>query len=202
MIRKIGITGGIGAGKSVVSGVLRLRGYAVYDCDFEARRLMTDSSDICCRLCELGCAGMYANDGSLDRRALATRLFSDDSFRMEVNRIVHKAVKEDFLTFAAHRYESGDRVVFCESAIMAEASMIPMFDFIWVVTAPEHLRIERVMSRNSATEAEVMERIRSQREESRKLSECGIPLVSLDNSGQTMLLPALDKALRQCLYTG
>ena len=95
--RLIGITGGIGAGKSVVSRILRHRGYPVYDCDSEAKRLMDTDAEVISGLKSLLGDSIYSADGKLDRGEMSRRLFSDDEIRRGVNGIVHSAVRRDLM---------------------------------------------------------------------------------------------------------
>ncbi|MDE6227620.1 MAG: dephospho-CoA kinase [Muribaculaceae bacterium] len=160
MGRRIGITGGIGAGKSVVSRLLRLRGYKVYDCDTEAKRLMEGDEKLSEEL--RGILGNQAYiDGKLDRGYIAERIFNDSEIREAVNGCVHKAVRKDFLKFA----EGSGEDVFVESAILATGGFLPLVDEVWLVDAPEELRIARVERRNGMTREKVMERIETQRGE-------------------------------------
>ena len=110
----IGITGGIGAGKSVVSRILRLKGYWVYDCDLEAKILMDQDMDVRNALKELFSESIYLEDGTLDRKLMADKIFSDENIRNYVNRIVHSAVKSDFISRAGRNGSP----VFVESAIL------------------------------------------------------------------------------------
>ena len=93
---KIGITGGIGSGKSTVCRVFSLLGVAVYDSDSQARRLMESDREVVRRIETLFGEGVY-RDGMLDRKALSGKIFGDSSLREKLNAIVHPAVEADFL---------------------------------------------------------------------------------------------------------
>ena len=93
--RLIGITGGIGCGKSVVSRICRLRGFDVYDCDSEAKMLMDNDPLLKSAIVEILGRDILLSDGSLDRKIMAALIFSDDCKRRKVNTAVHSAVKAD-----------------------------------------------------------------------------------------------------------
>lgn len=187
--RIIGITGGIGSGKSVVSRILRLNGERVYDCDSEARRLMESDPEVKDRLRSLLGEGAYTASGRLDRGYVASAIFSDSVLRDGVNRIVHAAVKEDFLRFV----ESSDRISFCESAILATSHLDELCGSIWLVTAPEQQRIERVRRRNGLPDEEILRRIESQRDEFKSLPAGKV--VGIMNGDDDMILPRLQELL-------
>lgn len=179
----IGITGGIGVGKSVVSRILRLKGYPVYDCDMEARRLMENNPEVIASLIELLGDDIYTPGGRLDRQRMSQLIFSDDAAREGVNGIVHAAVRDDFKRWTI---ESDSQEVFVESAILATSGMDDLCSQIWIVDAPVPTRIERVMKRNGMREQDVMERIAVQTREidSLPLSKC----VVIDNGGDSSVL--------------
>lgn len=161
----IGITGGIGAGKSVVSRILRLKGYPVYDCDSEARSLMESSEEILAALqgrfgeeCILECGG-------LNRGYIASRVFNDAEELTWLNTLVHGAVREDVRDWVEAHASAGKEILFVESAILYSSGLDKMCDRIWLVTAPEELRLERAMQRGGASEEDLRRRIESQRME-------------------------------------
>lgn len=157
-MKRIGITGGIGSGKSVVSHLLRVMGYPVYDTDSEARRLMTSQPELMARLSEAFGADIYA-DGRLNRPLLASRTFGNPGQVARLNAIVHPAVRHDFDRWARERSEA---VGFVESAILYESQFDRLVDEVWLVTAPEALRIERVQQRSGLSADEVRRRMAAQ----------------------------------------
>ncbi len=185
----IGITGGIGAGKSVVSRILRLKGYEVYDCDFEAKRLMDRDEYVRDALKKLLTDDIYDSDGTLDRALMSSRIFSDDGIRMAVNRIVHSAVKSDFI-LRAERCESP---VFVESAILFTSGLDKICSRIWLVEATEAQRVERVMARNGLSPEEIKSRISAQEGEFDLLDKNKVDII--DNSGDISLLDQINKLL-------
>ena len=158
----IGITGGIGSGKSVVSRLLRLMDVPVYDCDREAKRLMHESHTIREALTEAIGTGVYGTDGHLDRTFLASYMFGNATRVAMVNGIVHPVVRTDFKQWAR---QTGKPLVAVESAILFEAGMDADVDTVWLVHAPESVRLQRAVQRDRASKEAVMNRMRSQLKE-------------------------------------
>ena len=184
----IGICGGIGSGKSVVSRILRLRGDAVYDCDLEAKRIMDSSDEVLTAL-----NGRYGDDvcpagGPICRPELSRRVFSSDEERLWLNSLVHRLIREDVERWHSLCMAEGRERCFVESAILASSGLAAMCGEIWLVTASEEVRVERVMQRDSLSEDAIRSRIRSQREEERLVMASGIPVRIIDNSGTVPLL--------------
>ncbi len=182
---KIGITGGIGSGKSYVCRLLEQRGYTVYDCDSAAKRLIRSSPYICRRLTALIGPHTYLADGSLNKNAVAEYLLASEDHAKDIDRIVHPAVFRDFI-------ESG--MEWMESAIIYESGIHRLVDRVIVVTAPEELRIQRVMARDEISREKVLEWMSRQlpQEEVRKRADFEIV-----NDGQTDLNLQLDKILKE-----
>jgi dephospho-CoA kinase len=137
---KIGITGGIGSGKSYVCERLKARGITVYDCDQAAKRLMRTSSQLQ--------EQMRALVGSLDKAAISRFLLDSEANQQAVNAIIHPAVFRDF-------EESGFE--WMESAILYESGISRLVDRVVVVTAPDEVRIRRVMLRDGITREKVLQ---------------------------------------------
>lgn len=155
----IGITGGIGSGKSVVSRLLRLMDVPVYDCDSEARRLMCESVVI--REALLGTVGadVYDASGVLNRAYLASYMFGNAERVAQVNRIVHPVVRADFKAWTK---QFAGPVVAVESAILFEAGMEADVDAVWVVHAAEDVRLLRAVSRDDSNVDAVRRRMQCQ----------------------------------------
>lgn len=190
MGRIIGISGGIGSGKSVVSRILRLMGHSVYDCDLEARRLMETDSLIKARIRDEISAEV--TDGvSIPRRdLLASIVFSDETMRRRLNGIVHGAVREDVA-----RCASGAEIIFVEAAILAESGLAAMCDAIWLVEADENDRCRRVMRRDGCTDGQFRSRMESQRREADMLEQYSAKIVRLCNIGGKSLLSEVYNAI-------
>lgn len=154
----VGITGGIGAGKSVVSRILTSMGYEVYDSDTKARFIMDNSETIKERLATLFGEDIIA-DGTIDRKKLGEIVFSDNNKLELLNRLVHRAVIDDVLNW---REQFEDGTVFIETAILYQSGLDRIVDTVWLITAPHQIRIKRVMARNGLSANEVERRIAAQ----------------------------------------
>lgn len=196
MEKLIGITGGIGCGKSVVSRILRLQGFSVYDCDIEARRLMQNDAELIQELCRIAGNDIYDAEGKLNRRALASLIFNDESMRLEVNRVVHSRVLKDIKGWSE---EADCDILFVESAILATSSITSLCTEVWRVEASQETCIRRIQRRNPLmTREETLARIRSQRAEYYKLREdamkYGFQILDIHNDEYSALLPQISSS--------
>ena len=157
--RVIAITGGIGSGKSVVSNILRAIGYPVYDCDSRAKALMDSNEKIKHRLRQEIDKSVVDASGSIDRKQLSKIVFNDAVKLTKLNSIVHQYVREDI---AISVLKTDSRYFFIETAILYQSGIDQMVDAVWEITAPEEIRIQRVMKRNNCTAEDVIARINSQ----------------------------------------
>ena len=162
----IGITGGIGGGKSTFSRYLMRRGELVYDSDLEAKILQNTNEDLRKAIITEFGDDVYKPAG-LDRTRLANIVFSDPSKLQLLNKIVHPAVIGDFLKWV--KENSNRKYLFMECAILFEGNFRTLVDKVVVVTAPEDVRIHRVMMRDCQPEEAVRARIRNQMNDSEKI---------------------------------
>lgn len=165
MIR-IGITGGIGSGKSVVSEIFRLHGIPLYNADMEAKRLNDSSSYIREQLTQQFGKDLYM-DGKLDRKKLASIIFHDSHQLAIVNSIIHPELARHFTDWCRQR-ENYPMVVL-DAALLIEAGFHLHVDKVIMVQAPRELRITRVMQRDRMTVNEVEARMNSQLPEEEKI---------------------------------
>lgn len=173
---KIGITGGIGSGKSYVCRLLEQRGIEVYDCDAAAKRLIRTSTRLRQQLKEL--------IGSLQKADISRFLLANEGNQQAVNAIVHPAVFQDF---------EASGMQWMESAILYESGADRLVDRVVVVTAPEEVRIERVMSRDSISREKTLQWIARQwpQEEVRQRADFEIV-----NDGEADLEKQIERLLR------
>lgn len=173
---KLGITGGIGSGKSFVSRCLK-EGFSVqvYDTDREAKRLMLEHEGIRADLIALLGEEVYTAAG-LNKPLLAAYIFSSPENAQKVNTIVHPRVKEDFRNWAFRQEQAGGQLVGVESAILFESGFDREVDKTLTVSAPLELRITRVMERDRVGREQVLERITAQisDEERNRLSDFSV----------------------------
>lgn len=134
----IGITGGIGSGKSIIARALAERGFIVYDCDQEAKRIITENQEIQRKITDLLGEESFV-DGIYNTAYVAQRVFSEPNLLERLNSIVHPAVKKDILT---------KKPDFIESAILYEAGFDAMCNKVVVIDAPEEVRLARTIARD------------------------------------------------------
>lgn len=180
---KIGITGGIGSGKSVVSRLLEVMGVPVYISDVETKQLMATDTYIRQELVALLGEEVYA-DGILNKQLLASYLFGNAEHAKQVNGIIHPRVKDDFRSWAQLR--SDYPIVGIESAILIEAGFAGEVDLIVMVYAPEETRISRAIRRDASSRELIEKRIRSQMSDEVKRGYADFVIV---NDGDTPLVP-------------
>ncbi|MDE5551650.1 MAG: dephospho-CoA kinase [Muribaculaceae bacterium] len=190
----IGITGGIGSGKSVVSRILRLYGYEVSDCDSRAKSLMDNSARIKERIASEISTDAVNEDGTIDRPLLAEIVFKDEQMRIRLNKIVHSSVREDISALRKSMPE--EKMLFVEAAIMAESGLAELCDEIWIVdTLDEDLRVARVMERNGCDAGSVRARIDSQQREADMLFHFREKTQIIINDDIEPLLPQINELL-------
>lgn len=158
-MKAIGLTGGIGSGKSTVARILRQMGYPVYIADKEASRLMNTHPEIRKELQQRFGPTPHTAQGAIDKPKMAQLVFNNAQALADLNRIVHPRVMEDFRQWSL---QQNSLLVFFESAILFEAGLDRFFHSVICVSAPESLRISRVVERDRTTSDKVEERIRNQ----------------------------------------
>ncbi|MDE6702658.1 MAG: dephospho-CoA kinase [Muribaculaceae bacterium] len=155
------ITGGIGAGKSVVSKILRTMGYPVFDCDSEAKHLMDSSLDIKAALIEKISPEAVDGQGNINRSHIAQIVFSDSKKLELLNTIVHTAVRNEIERWRKNNSDNKAQL-FVETAILYQSQLDKAVDDVWEVVAPDEVRILRVMDRNHCSRQDVISRIEAQ----------------------------------------
>jgi dephospho-CoA kinase len=161
-VTTLGVTGGIGSGKTTVCGFLEEKGARVFYADLEAKRLMVEDEAVRAALVDAFGPETYADDGSLNREALAADVFSDDEKLERLNAIVHPAVFEAFEAAKERAASEGVDVLVHEAALLFEAGGDAHVDQTAVVVAPDADRMARVMARDDVTEAQVRARMEKQ----------------------------------------
>jgi len=194
----IGITGGIGCGKSYVSAKMRLRGIPVYDSDTRAKLITATNPVIKMELTRLVGPTLYCpcGCGVLQKEVLAKFIFGNSDNLAKVNAIIHPRVKEDFRQWADE--QKGKDFCILESAILFESGFDGEVDFKVCVDAPLELRIRRCMERDKTTREAVVERINNQMDQAEKCSKADFVIV---NDGVQALEPQIDALLEKCKKT-
>lgn len=191
---KIAIAGGIGCGKSVVSRILRVMGYPVFDCDMEARRIMDLSPEIHERLNaeihpEAVCNGRI-------NRSLISKVVFEDKMRLDsLNRIVHGEVRRELRNF--FEKHKGCDAVFVETAILYQSDIDKMVDKVWEITAPVELRVERIIRRNGISKEDALARINAQKFSPSIPHSC---VTIINNDGVTPILSQIESLLSKIKY--
>lgn len=164
-MKKIGITGGIGSGKSVVGQILEAMHFPVYYSDQQSKILVDTDLVIREELIKLLGKEVYL-DGKLNRPFLTQQLFSNDDLRLKINQIIHPKVREAFTIWVN---KQSSNLVFNEAAILFETGAYQSMDYTILVTAPLELKIERVLKRDNIAINEIQERISKQWSDEEKI---------------------------------
>ncbi len=164
---QVGLTGGIGAGKTTIGEVFQALGVPVFNADDAGREVLNADTEVCIKVCKLIGDEAYLN-GAPDRAFIASRVFNSDNLREGLNNIIHPAVAEMYQTWL-NQYSSHPYII-KESAIVFEIGLNFKMDKNILVTAPEEMRIQRALKRENANEADIKSRIRAQWSDDRKES--------------------------------
>lgn len=179
-IKHLGLTGGIGSGKSTVARLLVQQGAVLIDADAISRQLMAPGSPVLQQVADAFGTGVLTDDGALDRPALAQLVFGDEQARARLNGIVHPAVREE----AARQYEAarahGAQVVVEDIPLLAETGQASRFDGVLVVETEEPVRIQRLVQARGMAEEDARARIRAQATDAQRRA---IATWTVENSG-------------------
>jgi len=178
---KIGLTGGIGSGKTRCAELFQQLGIPVYFSDARAKAIMNTDEQLRAQIKEVFGEESYLSDGSLNRGHLSRLIFQDNANISKINAIVHPAVRNDFIHWCEENKQSP--YVLQESALLFETGSYKSFDKIILVDAPEDLRIDRVMARDGITENQVRERISKQLPSAEKRQLAHFIIENESNSG-------------------
>ncbi|MEX0291367.1 MAG: dephospho-CoA kinase [Flavobacteriaceae bacterium] len=176
----VGLTGGIGSGKSTVASFFAALGVAVYNSDKQAKKLMKNSKKL--RKAIIGLLGDKAYKGKkLNRKWIAARVFQDQQLLKELNELVHPAVKKHFLKWAAKQEGS---YVIQEAAVLFENGSVKDYEKVILVRAPIETRIQRIIERDGSSEADIRARMKNQWEDVKKseLSDYIIDNIELEST--------------------
>lgn len=182
---KIGITGGIGSGKTTVCGVFELLGIPVFYADLVAKRLMQTDQLLIGGVKQSFGAESYFPNGELDRKYLASKVFNNEEALACLNSLVHPAV---FRAFDLWTKSQTSAYVLKEAALLFESKSYLDCDHTILIKAPEHLRIERVKLRDQISEEEIRKRIRRQLPDEEKEKLAGTCLI---NDEKQFLIPQI-----------
>lgn len=162
---KIGVTGGIGSGKSVVCSILEHMGFPVFYSDLEAKKILDSDEELKSQMISIFGDEVYLKD-KLNKPYLAGKFFSDKKNAERVNALVHPRVRRYFDGWAG---KQNSKLVFNEAAILFETGAYKLFDATILIIAPEKLRIQRVLKRDLTSESEIISRIKNQWSDEQKI---------------------------------
>jgi dephospho-CoA kinase len=183
---KLGVTGGIGSGKTSVCKVFNVLGIPVFSSDLDANMIMENDKSIIVGINAIAGRDMYIN-GSLDRMVLADLIFNDNSLLGKVNSLVHPVVSEHFMRWEMQQTAP---YVIMEAAILIESGTSKLVDRIASVIAPAEERVNRVIHRSNLTKEQVLERMRNQMEDDLRIRLSDYVIYNSEND---MIIPAILK---------
>lgn len=183
-MKKIGLTGGIGVGKTFIAQIFQKMGYAVFAADTEAKKCMQESKDLKSAVIQSFGDKIYKN-GVLQKKELANIVFNDSQKLNKINQLVHPFVQLEFENWCKNQTSE---FVIKEAAILFESGSHNGLDGVICVLAPFQKRIERVMKRDNCTEQEVQKRIENQMSEEKKEQLSNFVIV---NDDKEKLLPQI-----------
>src|SRR6186713_3252159 len=166
-MKKVGITGCIGSGKSTVSRIFAHLDVPVYNADSRAKQLMVTSPSLMRGITELFGIEAYDQDGILNRSHISSQAFQDKNLLEELNALVHPAVFKDFDDWCAAQKTP---YIVKEAALMFESDSYKALDWVMMVTAPEEMRIQRTIQRDGLSREQVLARMKNQMSEEEKLA--------------------------------
>lgn len=191
-LKKVGITGGIGAGKSTVCNLFAQKGYEIYYADERAKIVMTDAEDLKASIITHFGLESYTQDGALNRSYLAQKVFGDETLLKLLNSLVHPVVIRDF-QYWFQNIQTDKSFILKEAALIFEAGTNVGLDCVLYVYAPLGLRIERVMQRDQVSQAAVEGRIARQWTDEKKIALSNFVIYN-DNSRE--LMPQIEEAIQ------
>lgn len=191
MALTVGITGGIGSGKSTICSVFKLLGAPVFEADWEAKKLMISNQTIKTGLIDLFGTDIYTQNGALDRNKLAGIIFNDEVQLQKINKLVHPIVRNEFYNW---KQKQNAPYVIHEAAILFESGFYKIMDFTILIAAPENIRIERVVNRDKSTQEQVKERIDKQWTDKQKRKLATIEIL---NNNKELIIPQIIKIDKQ-----
>lgn len=158
-MKRIGITGGIGSGKSTVSAYLRAKGYQVVDADQVARDVVKPEGDVLNQLVREFGEEILSDDGTLNRKKLAGMTFDNSIKKQKLDSLTHGAILREIRKRLDELDRAGVELAFVDAALLVETGLHQDMDMIWLVAAEEARRIDRVSSRDGLAPSEVKKRM-------------------------------------------
>lgn len=177
----IGLTGGIGSGKSTVTEYLISKGFHVLDADEIARQIVEPGSDALIEIASVFGNGILLEDGNLDRKRLGDIVFSDVEKKIVLDKIMHTRILEIIYERIVNIREITDKAVFIDAPLLFETGLDKYVTEIWVVDAEDEIRIRRIMERDNLNRVDILKRIANQMDRQEKNNRAN---KILNNSGE------------------
>lgn len=190
----VGLTGGIGSGKSYLCNIFKEFGVVIYDADAMAKLLMIEDVSVISAIKRCFGDDSYGDDGCLNRSHLSKIIFSDGEKLKMLNSIVHPVVLNDFLSIVERSRDKGVGILMMESAILIESGFYKYMDKVIIVTASEELRISRAVKRDKISKDDVKNRILAQ------IADCERNKYAdfiINNNNNELLLPQIIEILKK-----
>jgi dephospho-CoA kinase len=179
----VGLTGGIGSGKTTLAKLFEVMGCAIYNSDDRAKEVYFNP-EVRQQVIELLGKEAYRSEQEIDKPFISSRIFSDTRLLQQLNSIIHPAVKTDFIEFT-NQY-AAHKIIIKESAILFETGIYKDLEKTILVTAPPELKLKRVMQRNAVTKEEVEKRMSAQWSDEQKIALADFVIT---NDDQQALIP-------------
>lgn len=187
----VGLTGGIGSGKTTVAKLFEVMGCAIYNSDERAKEVYV-KPEVKQQVIELLGKEAYQTDQEINKAFIASSVFSDKNLLQRLNSIIHPAVKTDFTQFT-DQYDAG-KIIIKESAILFETGIYQDLEKTILITAPQDLKLKRVMQRSSLTRDEVEKRMSAQWKDEQKTALADFVIV---NDDKNALIPQVSEIIKK-----
>lgn len=182
---KVGITGGIGSGKTIISNIFKTLGYSVFSADYNAKLLLDTSLIIQNGLIQLF-GKEIINNKKVNRKLLAQLIFNSEKYLKQVNNLIHPQVIKNYNKWVEQNMSSS--ITFLEAAILFESNIQKELDFVITISAPIEIRTKRVMERDKNTLEQVLQRMRNQISDEERALKSDFEII---NDDKTLLLPQI-----------
>ncbi|MFM8916905.1 MAG: dephospho-CoA kinase [Bacteroidota bacterium] len=190
--RLVGITGGIGSGKSTIARCLQAMGYLVFNADEQASSALEQNAEVVLQIKALIGNEAYDSNGKANRVFIASKVFADRELLKQMNSILHPVVRKMFEDWVANH--KSEKILFKEAAILFESGANQQVDEVIAVVAPENVRLRRVLKRDKRSEKEIQDIMSRQMNQDELVAKCQHVII---NDDHTPVMPALLEILKK-----
>ena len=187
---KIGITGGIGSGKTYICQIIEKMGYQVFYSDIEAKKLMSNNTVLIKKIKKIIGENAFLN-GEINKPIIRSFLFKNEQNKEILNEIIHPFVFQEFEQWSKLKEEE---IIFNESALLFETGSYKRFNKIILITAPEEVKVNRLIKRDQLTREEIVKRFQAQLDDTIKKQKADY---IIDNNDKELLIPQINKILNE-----